>query len=72
MSFDVSEIDHDDAPPPDDGGHVGGPPVADAAPAEASPNGVTPPARRGGSGRFLTDVLIDLGYAPRERVEAAV
>jgi len=35
-------------------------------------NGVTPPSRRGGSGRFLTDVLVDLGFAERERVEAAV
>jgi type IV pilus assembly protein PilB len=35
-------------------------------------NGVTPPSRRGGSGRFLTDVLLDLGFAARERVEAAV
>ena len=25
-------------------------------------NGVTPPSRRGGSGRFLTDVLGDLGF----------
>ncbi len=35
-------------------------------------NGVTPPSRRGGSGRFLTDVLVDLGFAERERVEGAI
>jgi len=35
-------------------------------------NGVTPPSRRGGSGRFLTDVLVDLGFAEREAVDAAV
>ncbi|MBS1870836.1 MAG: Flp pilus assembly complex ATPase component TadA [Actinobacteria bacterium] len=35
-------------------------------------NGVTPPSRRGGSGRFLTDVLVDLGFADRARVDAAV
>ncbi len=35
-------------------------------------NGVTPPSRRGGSGRFLTDVLVDLGFVERERVDAAV
>jgi type IV pilus assembly protein PilB len=35
-------------------------------------NGITPPSRRGGSGRFLTDVLVDLGFAERERVDAAV
>jgi type IV pilus assembly protein PilB len=35
-------------------------------------NGVTPPRRRGGSGRFLTDVLVDLGLAERDKVEKAV
>ena len=35
-------------------------------------NGVTPPSRRGGSGRFLTDVLVDLGFADQPRVDAAV
>jgi type IV pilus assembly protein PilB len=35
-------------------------------------NGITPPSRRGGSGRFLTDVLVDLGFAQRELVETAV
>jgi type IV pilus assembly protein PilB len=35
-------------------------------------NGVTPPSRRGGSGRFLTDVLVDLGFVDAARVEAAV
>jgi type IV pilus assembly protein PilB len=39
--------------------------------AEACFTGVTPPRRRGGSGRFLTDVLVDLGFAEREAVEAA-
>jgi type IV pilus assembly protein PilB len=36
------------------------------------PVGVTPPRRRGGSGRFLTDVLVDLGFATPERVAEAV
>jgi type IV pilus assembly protein PilB len=35
-------------------------------------NGITPPSRRGGSGRFLTDVLVELGFAERDRVDAAV
>jgi type IV pilus assembly protein PilB len=35
-------------------------------------NGITPPSRRGGSGRFLTDVLVDLGFAQREQVDQAV
>jgi type IV pilus assembly protein PilB len=33
--------------------------------------GVTPPRSRGG-GRFLTDVIVELGLAEQERVEAAV
>jgi type IV pilus assembly protein PilB len=37
------------------------------------PAAVTPPRGTvGGSMRFLTEVIIDLGFAPRERVEAAV
>jgi type IV pilus assembly protein PilB len=35
-------------------------------------NGVTPPSRRGGSGRFLTDVLVDLGFVEQARVDAAL
>ncbi len=38
----------------------------------ATQDGVTPPQRRGGSGRFLTDVLVELGFCPPERVEAAI
>src|SRR5205085_8410710 len=34
--------------------------------------GVTPPHRRGGSGRFLTDVLVELGYGDRQRVERSI
>jgi len=34
--------------------------------------GLTPPSRRGGSGRFITDHIIELGFAPRERVEASI
>jgi type IV pilus assembly protein PilB len=35
-------------------------------------SGVTPPRRRGRGGRFLTDVIVDLGLADRERVAAAI
>jgi len=35
-------------------------------------NGITPPSRRGGSGRFLTDVLVELGFIDRERVAKAI
>jgi type IV pilus assembly protein PilB len=36
------------------------------------PPGVTHPSRRGSSSRFLTDVIVDMGLAPRERVDAAI
>ncbi len=35
-------------------------------------NGITPPRRRGAGGRFISDVIIELGFAPEERVQAAV
>ena len=38
----------------------------------ATQDGVTPPRRRGGSGRFLSDVLVELGFCPPERVGAAI
>ncbi len=34
--------------------------------------GVTQPSLRGGSGRFLTDVLVELGFVDRERVQKAI
>jgi type IV pilus assembly protein PilB len=34
--------------------------------------GVTSPSRRGSSARFLTDVICDMGLAPRERVDRAI
>jgi len=49
--------------------------AAAAAPATGTApaaNGVTPPSRRGGSGRFITDVLVDLGFVARERADGAV
>jgi type IV pilus assembly protein PilB len=42
------------------------------APADEQWSGVTPPSHRGGSGRFLTDVLVALGYADSERVHSAI
>jgi type IV pilus assembly protein PilB len=35
-------------------------------------DGVTHPSGRGSGGRFLTDVIVDLGLVPRERVEDAI
>jgi type IV pilus assembly protein PilB len=46
--------------------------AAELAPDERARTGITPPARRGGSGRFLTDVLVELGFVEAERVDAAV
>ncbi len=34
--------------------------------------GITPPTQPGGSSRFLTDVLVDLGFCDRERVNATI
>ena len=54
-------------------GSAGSPAGADAAAEHpADWDGVTAPTRRGGSSRFLTDVLIELGYCDRERVEQAI
>jgi type IV pilus assembly protein PilB len=44
--------------------------ATDTAPAPAT--GIRPPTRRGGSGRFLTDVLVELGYTDRDRVQRAI
>jgi type IV pilus assembly protein PilB len=44
-------------------------------PAQGKPkrgNGVTTPSRRGGSGRVLTDVIVDLGFVERDAMEEAV
>jgi type IV pilus assembly protein PilB len=44
---------------------------ADGTPAQDF-HGVTPPGRRGGSSRFLTDVLVELGFCDAKRVERAI
>jgi type IV pilus assembly protein PilB len=55
---------------------VPGPEVEDGVlarqPEPERSTGITPPTRRGGSGRFLTDVIVELGFADAARVEAAV
>src|SRR5205085_12090547 len=38
---------------------------------EALP-GITPPRKRGGAARFISDVVVELGFVPNERVDAAV
>jgi type IV pilus assembly protein PilB len=52
-------------PPP------GGPPTDESA-RESGVPGLTPPSRRGGSGRFITDHIVELGYATREQVDEAI
>jgi type IV pilus assembly protein PilB len=47
-------------------------PTASPPEGQISGNGVTPPSRRGGSGRFLTDVLVDLGFVDRDKVGRAI
>jgi type IV pilus assembly protein PilB len=39
---------------------------------ESGVPGLTPPSERVRSGAFLTDVIVELGYAPQERVDAVV
>ena len=34
--------------------------------------GITTPSRRGGSGRVLTDVIVDLGFVEREAMDEAI
>jgi type IV pilus assembly protein PilB len=43
-----------------------------AAPDYDGPAGLTPPMRREGGSRFVSDVVVELGMVPRERVDAAV
>jgi type IV pilus assembly protein PilB len=53
----------------------GGDGAASAAAAAEQPdigNGLTPPRKRGGRGRFISDVIVELGFAAEERVKAAV
>ena len=47
-------------------------PAGDATAAEQGPLGVVAPQRRGHSSGFITDVIVDLGFATVEQVEAAV
>ncbi len=45
----------------------------DPHPGQQEPTpGLTPPRRRGGQGRFLTDLLVELGYADHERVQRSI
>ena len=41
------------------------------APLEPTTTGLTPPSKKGGS-RFISDVIVEMGFLPRERVDVAV
>src|SRR4051812_36396967 len=43
-----------------------------AAPSKGGKRGITSPSRRGGSGRVLTDVLVDLGFIERAVMDEAI
>ena len=43
-----------------------------AVPTQPAPTGITKPRRAGGPARFLTDVIVDLGLADRDRVTTAI
>ena len=43
-----------------------------AVPDPTPPTGITKPRRAGGPARFLTDVMVDLGLADRDRVTVAI
>jgi type IV pilus assembly protein PilB len=46
--------------------------ASDREPEASETPGLIPPMRRGRSGSFITDVVVDLGYATREQVEQAI
>jgi type IV pilus assembly protein PilB len=46
--------------------------VTHTEPESGATTGITAPRRRGGSSRFLTDVLVDLGFVEREPVQKAI
>ena len=43
-----------------------------AAPTKGAKRGITSPSRRGGSGRVLTDVLVDLEFVDRAVMDEAI
>src|SRR5688572_25277585 len=52
---------------------TGGEAIAqDLPPEQAGTPGLTPPLGRGNSAMFLTDVVVELGYASRERVDEVI
>src|SRR3954454_10509381 len=48
------------------------PSTAEASPSQVRRMGITPPSRRGGSGRRLDDVIVDLGFVERDDMDGAL
>jgi type IV pilus assembly protein PilB len=48
------------------------PPAQTGAPPKKKGNGVTTPSRRGGSGRVLSDVIVDLGFVDQRKMDLAI
>jgi type IV pilus assembly protein PilB len=48
------------------------PPAQTGAPPKKKGNGVTTPSRRGGSGRVLSDVIVDLGFVDQGTMDLAI
>src|SRR4051812_705578 len=46
--------------------------TSDPPPKPRRSNGITTPSRRGGSGRVLTDVIVDLGFVSRGVMDGAI
>jgi type IV pilus assembly protein PilB len=67
----MSELQAPESLPPVTADEPSAESVSDAA---ASPDftGITPPRRRGGAARFITDVIVELGFVPKEKVDSAV
>ena len=47
-------------------------PTATTPEQPAAPDGITRPLKRNAGPRFLTDVIVELGFTDRERAESAV
>ncbi|HEX4838610.1 MAG TPA: hypothetical protein VFV03_08825, partial [Solirubrobacteraceae bacterium] len=80
VNIEVDRTEQDPAVPDEADGHPYGPSSQpsetdrddpDTPPPEPT-QGVTHPTRRGSSSRFLTDVIVDMGLASRERVDHAI
>jgi type IV pilus assembly protein PilB len=59
-------------PGPGDAGSADAATASDREPEVSGTPGLIPPMRQGRSGSFLTDVVVDLGYASSEQVEHAI